>query len=79
MCSPGDTVPVEVTVVAGLASEGRDARKVKPIDRCIASIVQALEAGGVYMLGSCCGHGERNGEIPLADGRIIRVQPDPGV
>lgn len=86
MCEHGDTVPVEVMVLAPLAHEGVDTRKVKPIDRCIASIVKALDDGGVYMLGSCCGHGKqtkagayRGGEILLADGRIIRVQQDPGV
>lgn len=79
MCAHGDTVPVEVMVLAGLAHERRDTRKVKPIDRCIAPIVKALDAGGVYMTGSCCGHGKRNGEILLADGRILRVQADPGV
>ena len=79
MCEYGDTVPVEVMVLAPLAHEGTDTRKVKPIDRCIAPIVQALDQAGIYMLGSCCGHGKTNGEIPLADGRIIRIQPDPGV
>lgn len=86
MCSHGDTVPVEVTVMAGLAHEGRDTRKVKPIDRCIVPIVKALDEAGIYMTGSCCGHDKRTpaggyemGEIRLADGRIIHIQRDPGV
>lgn len=46
------------------------------IDRCIAPIVAALDAAGVYMLGSCCGHGNGPGEITLADGRRLFVASD---
>ena len=86
MCEHGDTVLMPVTVIASHAHGNRQAVKVKPIDRCIASIVRALNDGGIYMTGSCCGHNKRTktggyamGEIRLADGRIIHIQRDPGV
>jgi Helix-turn-helix domain len=75
MCEHGSTVDVDVTVHASHAHEGANTVKTKPIDRCIASIVSALEAAGVVMLGSCCGHGEAEGQIALADGRRIIIQP----
>jgi hypothetical protein len=73
MCAHGDTVPVRVKVDAGLSHSGRDEWKVKPIDRCISGLVAALQAGGIDMLGSCCGHGKALGEIVLADGRTLTV------
>lgn len=74
MCQHGDTVTLRVKVVAGLAAEGVDTWKEKPVDRCLAPVVEALQAGGVDMLGSCCGHGHSPGEILLADGRSLIVQ-----
>lgn len=73
MCDHGDTVAVRVKVVAALSHSGRDEWKVKPVDRCLAPIVGALQAGGVDMLGSCCGHGQYDGEVLLADGRVLSV------
>ena len=74
MCSHGDTVDVAVTIDASLSFEGVDVVKNKPIDRCIAPIVAALEAAGIHMLGSCCGHHQSDGEILLTDGRVLRIQ-----
>lgn len=71
MC--GDIVTLPVTVDASLSHSGSTEVKRKPIDRCIAPIVMALEAAGIYMLGSCCGHGERDGTIVLADGRTLTI------
>lgn len=79
MCEHGDTIDVPVMVLSAMAHGGQDEVKVKPIDRCIAPIVKALNDGGVYMLGSCCGHGMKMGEIALADGRYLHVQQNPGV
>lgn len=62
-----------VLVDGSLSHSGEDEWKFKPIDRCIRDVVVALTAGGVRMFGSCCGHGERAGEIALADGRVLRV------
>ena len=46
------------------------------IDRCIASIVSALNHNGIRTVASCCGHGKRPGNIALADGRELIVAPD---
>jgi hypothetical protein len=73
MCAHGETVPVRVKIDAGLSHSGRTEWKVKPIDRCIAGLVAALQGGGIDMLGSCCGHGRNPGEIALADGRILSL------
>ena len=50
--------------------------RVRCIDRCIHQIVAALNAGGVETTASCCGHGELNGNIVLADGRVLIVLPN---
>jgi len=47
--------------------------KVRCIDWCIHHIVAALNAGGVETVASCCGHGEQNGRIDLADGRVLTI------
>lgn len=53
----------------------RIGERMQGIDRCIASIVQALNAGGVRTVASCCGHGHIPGMISLADGRHLVVVP----
>lgn len=63
MCQHGDTVP--------MPSRGR----VVDVDRCIAHLVAALNAGGVNTVASCCGHGHRPGRISLEDGRELFVLP----
>jgi hypothetical protein len=47
--------------------------KLKGVDSCIASIVQALNDSGLYTLSSCCGHGTADGSIGLHDGRLITL------
>lgn len=74
MCIHGNTTDVYVTIDATLSHTGKRHRAVKPIDTCIASIVEALENGEIKMLGSCCGHGKGPGEILLIDGRKLRIE-----
>lgn len=47
--------------------------RVRDIGWCIHHIVAALNAGGVETVACCCGHGQRDGRIDLADGRVLRV------
>jgi hypothetical protein len=47
--------------------------KVRCIDWCIHQIVASLNAGGVETVGCCCGHGVRDGNIVLADGRYLII------
>jgi hypothetical protein len=73
MCEHGDTVLIEVWVHETVSYSGRREFRARPIDRCIARLVETLDRGGIYMLGSCCGHGRDPGEILLADGRTLTI------
>ncbi len=46
--------------------------RVRDIDYCVADIVAALNASGIATDASCCGHGEQESSIILADGRHLR-------
>jgi hypothetical protein len=67
---------MELTVPAYLSSTGRAKKKLVNVDRCIASIVKALNDAGITTVASCCGHGKRPGNIMLADGRELVICPD---
>ncbi len=41
------------------------------VDACIAPLVQAMNDNGMETVASCCGHGNRPGEIILDDGRSV--------
>lgn len=73
MCKWGITTAVRVYVPADLSATGRARWREKPIDSCIADIVEALQNGGINMRGSCCGHGDYFGVIILQDGRMISL------
>jgi hypothetical protein len=73
MCDWGDWLDVEVFVPAELSHTGEARWAVKGIDSCIADIVKALTDGGVYTIGSCCGHGKELGWIALYDGRSLVI------
>lgn len=74
MCKHGDEVLVEVTVAAENSHTGKAYRRQFGIDRCIAPLIRALNAGGITTTQSCCGHFERDGEIWLADGRTLFIR-----
>lgn len=46
------------------------------VDSCIYETVLALNRGGVETVASCCGHGNRPGNIALKDGRELLILPD---
>ena len=46
------------------------------IDSCIAPIVKALNNGGIKTIASCCGHGNRWGNIILSTGQELIIAPD---
>lgn len=73
MCEWGDTVEMEVTVPAHLSHTGADRRAVKPIDRCLAPAIKALNEAGFVTAGCCCGHGREPASIIFADGSEIRA------
>ena len=50
--------------------------KQRNIDDCLVPIVTALNNGGVPTVACCCGHGNRWGNVILADGRELIMAPD---
>ena len=46
------------------------------VDYCIAALVRALNGAGFITVASCCGHGNRPGNIALADGRELIIVKD---
>lgn len=79
MCRPAiDTVTVRVKVAADLSHTGKARWKDAAIDACIAPLVAALQAAGIDMRSSCCGHGSGLVEILLADGRRLVIEPGDG-
>ncbi len=73
MCEWGDTVDVRVLIPVKHSATGRDEWRVKAIDRCIAPVVEALQAPGAGTEYSCCGHGRFLGGIGLRDGRVLLI------
>src|SRR5262245_56658343 len=74
MCTWGTEVILRVPITAGLSHSGEFHWDDKGIDACIAPIFAALNAAGIYTASSCCGHGKRDGEIILHDGRVLRIE-----
>jgi len=72
----GEYQLIRVKIPADLSHTGKVSWKRMKIDRCIARIVRALQGSGIDMRGSCCGHGERDGDIHLQDGRILIIKKD---
>jgi len=50
--------------------------KTAKVDACIAPLIQALNDAGIETVASCCGHGQRPGNIALAGGRELFIVPD---
>ncbi len=73
MCEYGDTVPLVVPIGADGSHTGKFRWAEKPVDRCLAPIVQALNDAGILTESCCCGHGRGFGYIGLRDGRIMRI------
>ena len=73
MCKWGTNTTVYVKIPADLSHNGKAHFKNAPIDSCIAPIVKALQAAGIDMRHSCCGHGKGAGDIMLEDRRILQI------
>ena len=65
---------LNVLIPANLSHTGNFHWALKPVDKCIAPIVQALNDAGIYTAGCCCGHGETDGNIILHDGRLLTIE-----
>ena len=68
MCKHGDDVMLEVPM-----NPDGTGLKVVGVDRCIAPIVDALNARGIYTKACCCGHGSDRGSVVLHDGRTLTI------
>jgi hypothetical protein len=73
MCEWGDTVLLVVPIPASCSHTGEFRWALKPIDRCIAPLVSALNSAGLYTGGACCGHGKSNGCISMHDGTVLTI------
>ena len=67
------TETVLVKIPADLSATGFARFKYVSIDVCIASIIEALQKGGIDMRRSCCGHNKTPGTIHLQDGRVLII------
>ena len=65
---------LNVPIPAHLSHTGIFRWDAKPVDACIAPIVQALNDAGIYTANSCCGHGKSDGSIVLHDGRELIIR-----
>lgn len=76
MCKHGDTVQLLVPTPPHLSPTGEILWDMQPVDRCIAPIVEALNAAGIHTWSSCCEHdwgGSDGGQITLHDGRTLGI------
>ena len=71
MCKWGTDVILTVPIPADHSHTGKFRWAQKPVDQCIAKIVQALNNAGLFTAGSCCGHGKSPGNISLHDGAVL--------
>lgn len=74
MCKHGDTIDLLVPIPANCSHTGEFRWDTKPIDRCLASYVKALNDAGLYTGGSCCGHGKGGGNISFHDGTVFHIE-----
>ncbi len=73
MCKWSEEAIVKVKIPADLSCDGKEKWKEAKIDTCIASLVKAIQEGGIDMRGSCCGHEKKCGWIELQDGRTLLI------
>lgn len=74
MCKWGTDELCLVPMPAEISHTGACRWAIKGIDACIAPLVNALNAAGIYTANCCCGHGQAPGWILLHDGREIFIK-----
>lgn len=73
MCKWGTDELCLVPMPAELSHTGEFRWAIKGVDACIAPIINALNAAGIYTANCCCGHGKAPGWIALHDGRELWI------
>jgi hypothetical protein len=76
MCKWGTDTNLCVPIPARLAWDGQFQWAVRGVDSCIADLVQALNAAGIYTANCCCGHDKGDGIIFLHDGRVLIIKQE---
>ena len=71
MCKWGDTISLEVTMLAAGSHTGKERKDKKPIDRCLIPLVKMLNEYEIKTLSSCCGHGKTKKSWIMIDPRNI--------
>ncbi len=71
MCKWDNTIILRVPIPARLSHDGRFRWDSKPIDRCLAPAIEALNSAGFLTAGCCCGHGHAAASITFHDGTQI--------
>jgi len=74
MCKWGTTKSCRVHIPAHLSYTGKNRIAYKAVDSCIVDIVRALNRTKLHTVASCCGHGKRQGNILLSDGRELIIK-----
>lgn len=69
----GKTLPCWVKIPADLSHTGEEHWAWKPVDKCLAPMVDMLNAHGYYTRACCCGHGKAEGNIMLQDGTTAPI------
>lgn len=69
MCKRGDVIDMELPFV------GEFRFGTAAVDKCMVSLIKALNDGGIFTRGCCCGHGDTTGYVHLDDGRYLAVFP----
>lgn len=75
MCEWNNNIICHVPIHPELSHDGKFRWDDKPIDSCIAPLVNALNDAGIYTASCCCGHDETLGHIWLHDGRVLAIIP----
>jgi len=71
MCKWGDSIPLEVTILATGSHTGKERKDMKLIDKCLAPLIKMLNEYGIKTLSSCCGHGKTKKSWIMIDPRNI--------
>jgi hypothetical protein len=74
MCKWGTDGEARYLVSPSASHSGEAYWKTGKVDACIAPIITALNAHGIYTEGCCCGHGKADGTIWLTDGRVMSIR-----
>lgn len=77
MCKWGQTRDCWVKIPGDMSYTGQPRWDWKPIDACIADLVDALNNARIFTVGSCCGHGKADSTIFLEDGRMLTIKTIP--